>query len=96
MSLMDITCGDCGARFRLDRELLKGERGARVRCRRCGGPIVVWVPEESPAPPDADVSGAVSSELIPSPPDEKAVPPDNKKKESDNINQFDLERQKFH
>ena len=42
---MVITCGDCGARFRLDVALLKGAKGIRVRCRRCGGKIVVLRPE---------------------------------------------------
>ena len=50
MSLMDITCGDCGAHYRLDVALLKGEKGARIRCRKCGGRIVVRLPEESPVP----------------------------------------------
>ena len=47
---MDITCGDCGARFRLDRALLKDSNAARVRCRKCGGLIVVRLHEESPVP----------------------------------------------
>jgi len=47
---MDITCGDCGARFHLDRALLKDSSAARIRCRKCGGPIVVRVTEESPVP----------------------------------------------
>lgn len=47
---MDVTCGDCGAHFRLDVALLKGEKGARIRCRKCGGHIVVRLPEESPVP----------------------------------------------
>jgi len=50
--LLDITCGDCGARFRLDAALLKGAKGGRVRCRRCGGNIniVVLRPEAPEAP----------------------------------------------
>jgi DNA-directed RNA polymerase subunit RPC12/RpoP len=47
---MDITCGDCGARFRLDRALLKDSNAARIRCRKCGGRIVVRLHEESPVP----------------------------------------------
>ena len=50
MSLMDITCGDCGARFRLDPALLKDSSSARLRCRKCGGLIVVRLHEESPGP----------------------------------------------
>ena len=120
MTSMDITCGDCGARFRLDKALLKDSHAARIRCRKCGGPIVVRVSEESSAPPaagasgefrpepplspvpppqepspppvveaeapaqkptafEADISGVVRSEIVPSPPDEKAVPPDNER-----------------
>jgi len=53
---MDITCGDCGAHFRLDVALLKGEKGARIRCRKCGGRIVVRLPEESPVLPLQETS----------------------------------------
>jgi len=45
LSSMVITCGDCGARFRLDPALLKGAKGARIHCRRCGGSIVAQSPE---------------------------------------------------
>lgn len=43
-----IQCDGCGARFRFDRSLVAGYRGARFRCRRCGHPIVVSVPDEPP------------------------------------------------
>jgi len=62
LSLMDITCGDCGARFRMDRALLKDENAARIRCRKCGGRIVVRLPEESTGPPVAGGSGVFRSE----------------------------------
>ena len=55
MSLIDITCGDCGARFRLDAALMKGAKGGRVRCRKCGGHIVVHRPEEPPVLSAADL-----------------------------------------
>jgi predicted Zn finger-like uncharacterized protein len=42
---MVITCGDCGASFRLDVALLQGAKGGRFRCRRCGGKIVAQRPE---------------------------------------------------
>ncbi|HEY7586826.1 MAG TPA: zinc-ribbon domain-containing protein, partial [Candidatus Deferrimicrobiaceae bacterium] len=42
---MIIECPACRTRFRLDEAKIKG-RGARVRCRRCGEPIVVLKPEE--------------------------------------------------
>jgi len=75
---MAITCGDCGTSFRLDVALLQGAKGGRFRCRRCGGPIVVQVPEESPIPPVADGSGAVRPGTAPSPgppPRETSLPP---------------------
>ena len=50
MSLMIVTCGDCGARFHLDPALLKDSSAARIRCRKCGGLIVVRLHEESPVP----------------------------------------------
>jgi len=56
LSLIDITCGDCGAHFRLDVALLKGEKGARIRCRKCGGRIVVRLPEASPVLPPQETS----------------------------------------
>ena len=47
---MIVTCGDCGARFHLDPALLKDSSAARIRCRKCGGLIVVRLHEESPVP----------------------------------------------
>ncbi len=55
---MDITCGDCGARFHLDRALMKGSKAARLRCRKCGGIIVVRLREESPVPNPPPVPAA--------------------------------------
>ena len=77
LASMDITCGDCGTRFRLDVALLQGAKGGRIRCRRCGGPIVVSVPEESPAPPVAGVSGVFRPEPTSSPvlPPQESIPP---------------------
>lgn len=88
---MVITCGYCGSLFRLDVALLKGEKGARVRCRRCGGHIVVRIPEESLVPSpvkdaspkeptafEADISGMFRSEPVSSPvlpPQETSPPP---------------------
>ena len=45
---MIIECPACRTRFRLDETKIKG-RGARVRCRRCGEPIMVLKPEEPQA-----------------------------------------------
>ncbi|HEY7585082.1 MAG TPA: DUF3426 domain-containing protein, partial [Candidatus Deferrimicrobiaceae bacterium] len=52
---MIIECPACRTRFRLDEAKIKG-RGARVRCRRCGEPIVVLKPEE-PQPEAAKEAG---------------------------------------
>jgi predicted Zn finger-like uncharacterized protein len=52
---MIVTCDSCRSRFQLDEALLKGAKGARIRCRRCGGIIVLLVqgsPEmQEPEPP---------------------------------------------
>jgi len=77
LSLMDITCGDCGARFRLDRALLKDANAARIRCRKCGGRIVVRLPEEPPIPaPPAPMESEVASPEKSAPwQEEPALPP---------------------
>jgi len=41
-----IQCDGCRARFRFDRSLVAGYRGARFRCRRCGQPIVASISDE--------------------------------------------------
>jgi len=41
-----IQCEACGARFRFDRSLVAGYRGASFRCRRCGQSIVASIPDE--------------------------------------------------
>ena len=78
--MMDITCGDCGARFRLDAALMKGAKGARVRCRRCGGPIVVLLPEDPPVlsvddllPMDTEVPSAEPKGVASHAPEEGAA-----------------------
>ena len=40
-----VVCDACKARFLLDRKLVKGYRAAQVRCRKCGGPIRITIPE---------------------------------------------------
>ncbi|HEX9205352.1 MAG TPA: zinc-ribbon domain-containing protein [Candidatus Deferrimicrobiaceae bacterium] len=45
---MIIRCGRCESRFRLDQSLIQGYRGARIRCRSCGHPIVVSIPVDPP------------------------------------------------
>jgi len=53
---MIIECPACRTRFRLDEAKIKG-RGARVRCRRCGEPIIVLKPEEPQAAAAKDAGG---------------------------------------
>jgi predicted Zn finger-like uncharacterized protein len=56
---MIIECPACRTRFRLDEAKIKG-RGARVRCRRCGEPIVVLKPEE----PKPEAAGDAGGRLL--------------------------------
>ena len=51
MSAMVIVCEGCGARFRMNYALFQNAKGARIRCRKCGGHIEVRHPEASPEPP---------------------------------------------
>jgi len=53
---MIIECQACHARFRLDESRIKG-RGARVKCRKCGGSIVVLKESAPPPPPPSDDDG---------------------------------------
>jgi predicted Zn finger-like uncharacterized protein len=65
---MVITCESCLARFRLDKGLLKGSKAVRVRCRKCGGPIVVMnpdVPEILPMVWEAPKGSGVPAEAPP-------------------------------
>ena len=59
MSTMVIVCEGCGARFRMNSALFLGAKGARIRCRKCGGHIDVRQPEASPVPP---VSASIEAE----------------------------------
>ena len=82
---MVVTCKSCRARFRLDESLLQDAKGARIRCRKCGGYIIVRNPEAprertSPAPAEiktvgADLSDGIRPEPAPPPPREKDAPP---------------------
>jgi DNA-directed RNA polymerase subunit RPC12/RpoP len=72
---MVIVCEGCGARFRMNHALFQDAKGARIRCRKCGGHIEVRHPEASPVPPAPEVPGAVRYEPVSSPPDEQAIPP---------------------
>jgi predicted Zn finger-like uncharacterized protein len=48
VSLLQVDCEACKSRFRLDSSLFKGARAIRVRCRKCGGYIIVRNPESPP------------------------------------------------
>jgi predicted Zn finger-like uncharacterized protein len=43
-----VDCGTCRSSFRLNEELMKGVKGIRVRCRKCGAFIDVLNPVEPP------------------------------------------------
>jgi DNA-directed RNA polymerase subunit RPC12/RpoP len=72
---MDITCGDCGTRFRLDPALLKDSSAARIRCRKCGGLTVVRLHEESPAPVLPPQETPPPSTVEPAAPEQEWVSP---------------------
>lgn len=49
---MNIKCQHCHTRYRFDEAVLKGAKGALVRCRRCGNSILVLIPGET----DSEIS----------------------------------------
>lgn len=61
---MVISCGSCGARYRLDRSLLEGASGARIRCRRCGKSIEVRGTEPANRPPKHEAARATDDLLV--------------------------------
>ncbi len=75
---MVIECESCQSRFRLDRQLFRGARALRVRCRKCGGPILAMNPDFREAWLDAEAPRAgadspASAGVIPEPPSSVAV-----------------------
>lgn len=55
MATLRVDCEACKSRFRLDSSLFQGAKAIQVRCRKCGGHIIVRNPEAPPAdPPSAD------------------------------------------
>lgn len=50
---MVIECAGCKARYRFKKSMLKGFKGAEVRCRKCGGMIVVVAPGIQVGTPEA-------------------------------------------
>jgi len=65
LSSMVIVCRDCGARFRMAHALFQDAKGARIRCRKCGGHIEVRHPEASPVPTAPEVPSALRYEPAP-------------------------------
>jgi protein-tyrosine kinase len=43
-----VACGTCHSSYRLGTDLFRGERGMRIRCRKCGAVIDVLNPEMNP------------------------------------------------
>jgi len=68
---MVITCESCASRFRFDEGLLKGAKGALVKCPRCSERILV----RNPAAPR--VIGPIASRTMPrgTPPTDKRIAP---------------------
>lgn len=56
-SAMIVECDSCGTRYRTGTSIMTGFRGAKVRCRKCGGTFVVGAAE--PPAGTAAPSGAV-------------------------------------
>ena len=65
MSSMVVVCRGCGARFRMTHALFQDAKGARIRCRKCGGYIEVRHPEASPPPPAPGVPSALRYDPAP-------------------------------
>lgn len=78
-TVMVIECQSCQSRFRLATSLFKDSRAIRVRCRKCGGYIVV----ENPDLAETGAAPAPSRPLprvVPAPPPEK--PPERERETS--------------
>jgi len=70
---MNIQCESCQARYNLDERLFRDSRAVRVKCRKCGGYIVVAraeAPEAPPVvtPPAEPVPGAPPAAELSAPP----------------------------
>lgn len=75
---MIISCGECGARLKVDDTKIK-EGGSKLKCPKCGGIFTVYRPE-TPAPPPVETPPPQSFEAppveTPQPPiEERAAPP---------------------
>ena len=73
---MVIECSICQARYRMRKSMMRGFKGAEVRCRKCGGTIVVLAPETVAGyPQPADRGKRTGGHLGPPPPKEKEGTP---------------------
>jgi len=64
---MVIECQSCQSRFRLAKALFKESRAIRVRCRKCGGYIVVENPDVQESAPMPEKEPAQEPERAPEP-----------------------------
>ena len=72
---MIVECNRCHSRYRMKRSVLKGSRGAKVRCRKCGETFVVLNPRPlSGTDSPVAVAGATVRQVVPSLPREKVRP----------------------
>ncbi|MGA7106038.1 MAG: MJ0042-type zinc finger domain-containing protein, partial [Candidatus Deferrimicrobiaceae bacterium] len=71
---MEIECSCCQARYRMKDSMMRGFRGAEVRCRKCGGTIAVLTPGTPSRSPAAKVPGDRSGGPRPHPLKEKDHP----------------------
>ena len=55
--VMEIECSCCQARYRMKESMMKGFRGAEVRCRKCGATIAVLTPGTTSRAPAAKIRG---------------------------------------
>ncbi len=55
--VMEIECSCCQARYRMKESMMKGFRGAEVRCRKCGATIAVLTPGTTSRAPGVKVKG---------------------------------------
>jgi methyl-accepting chemotaxis protein len=74
--MMQITCDNCGKKYRVDENKIKGEK-ARLKCKACENIIVVAkpAPTQPPSPPDRTVPPDVDDKPAPAKNDHVAMEP---------------------
>lgn len=65
---MLIECPDCRSRYRFNEGWIRGFKGAKVNCRKCGSEIVVLNPHNSPSFPPEEAEPADAAEDSGAPP----------------------------